>query len=140
MYLLPAIARRQKRKTLFAVRPVRSFEQWCQEFYPANGFDKELSRKVPEALGKELGIQPTRVYPTDRFDKELKLRWLGRPIWYLERLELLIQDLFNENHIKLPEDVPFVNSVGEVIAQLQSHFKQVREEKECIVNPDELIS
>ncbi|MHC4394789.1 MAG: hypothetical protein ACYS1A_03970 [Planctomycetota bacterium] len=130
LYVLPTIAKRRKRKRVFAARPVRSFGDWYQQFYPAQGPGKELSGKVLDAIGKELKIEPTRIYPTDRFSRELKLPWWGMPIDYLDLDTLLFADLFGRNYEEILKDFQFADLVGEFIAQLELFLNKVRQEQQ----------
>jgi len=130
LYVLPAIANQRKRKILFDARPAWSFDQWYQEFYGDEGPDRELARRLIEVIGKELKIEPTRVYPTDRFDKELKLPWWGTPADYFEDLDFLLSDFEEEKGEKIPAVIEFGETVGEVIEQLTSIFDMEHKQSE----------
>jgi len=130
VYVLPTIAKRQKRKKVFATRPIRSFDDWYQQFYPAKGPGKELSAKVLDAIGKELKIEPTRIYPTDRFSRELKLPWWGTPTGYLDWDILLFADLFGENYEEILKDFQVIDSIGELIAQLELFLNKIQKEQQ----------
>jgi len=69
--VLPHLSWRRRRSRL-AARPRRSFDGWYAEFYREEHPDKELTRDLHGVIGGEVGVDATQIYPSDRFDVELR--------------------------------------------------------------------
>lgn len=117
--VLPYIAK-QRRKKCLSSRPINSVEKWHEEFFAGQGLDQELVRRVCEALGKEIGVDATQIYPSDRFDRELACpEWWGDRGHELEDFEAWVVEFLCAHNRKLPKKYCWkAATVGEFIKEL----------------------
>jgi hypothetical protein len=74
--IIDDIRGRRKRRKCFEIRPIRLFDVWYAEFFGNQGPDKDLAATICNALGKEIGVQATQIYPTDSFEYDFKCEGL----------------------------------------------------------------
>ena len=66
------------RKLKFRDRPIMTIDNWYSKFYGNSGLSIDLTRQACEALAKDIGVNTTQIYPTDRFDQDLTFtEWWG---------------------------------------------------------------
>ena len=101
-------------------RAKRSFDDCYAEFYREEHSDKQLITEIHEVIGNEVGIDPTQIYPSDRFDMELKCpEWWGLRGYELEGLEEWITYLLQKNDKSPPPEFPTARTVGELVKELE---------------------
>ena len=74
----------KRRRLRFARRPLRPFVEWYEEFYGGRNLSREIVKEVHEWIAASIGVDISQIYPTDRFDRELKC-----PEWWVPRGEEL---------------------------------------------------
>lgn len=119
VFILPSISR-YRRKKRFSQRPPMPLDKWYKKFYD-NYTNKELVTRVHQALGKEIGVDATQVYPGDRFDRELRCtEWWGSRGHELEGFELWLESFIGEKRKEIPKGFPASTTIGELISELES--------------------
>lgn len=118
---IPARISWMRRRNRLRTRAKRSFDDWYVEFYREEHPDKQLITEIHEVIGNEVGIDPTQIYPTDRFDVELRCpEWWGLRGYELEGLEEWITYLLYKNDKSPPAGFPTARTVGELVRELES--------------------
>ena len=119
VYVLPNISWRRRRRR-FRARPMRSFDQWYAEFYKDKQCDKEMIRGLYEAIGKDVGADATQIYPSDRFEAELRCpEWWGLHGHELECAGFWIEE-FLKPYRSVPESFPGVPTVEGLVNELEA--------------------
>jgi hypothetical protein len=105
IFVLPAITYCRRRRRFYS-RPLRPFNEWYDVLYGNNGPNKELTRFIHQIFAKEIGIDESVIYPTDRFDKELACpEWWGLKGHELEGAGLELEEYIQNNvKTKIPRD------------------------------------
>jgi hypothetical protein len=69
------ISAEKRRRRVFRQRPIISLGEWFELYSPdAKGRKKEIISVILASLSANIGVYPTQLWPTDRFDKEFALR------------------------------------------------------------------
>jgi len=81
------VTRRRKR---FSSRPSLTEAEWFAAFYPASQAEREGVREILQAFADDIGVEWTRLRPTDTFEKVLRVDKRYSPYDDLEEAELRI--------------------------------------------------
>ena len=79
-----------RRRRRFRSRPSLTEEEWFAAFYPASKAEREGVREILQAFADDIGIEWTRLRPTDTFEKVLRVDKRYSPYDDLEEAELRI--------------------------------------------------
>lgn len=94
----------RKRKKYFASRPIVSVEEWYK-MYGDKNIRQDIAVAVCEALAKDIGVNLTQIYPTDRLDKDVVFKeWWGWGKWSDELInfDYCIEKFLKDRNIKMP--------------------------------------
>ena len=118
--VLPYISWRLRRGR-FRARPGRSFDNWFGEFYQDKQCDKEMIRGLYGAIGKDIGVDATQIYPSDRFEVELRCpEWWGPRGSELEGTEVWMEEFLKPYRESIPGGASTSKTVGQLVSELEA--------------------
>ncbi len=117
----------RRRRARFASRPNLSFDEWYAAFYGKAGPSRALARRICEEIAREVGVEPTQIFPTDRFDDGFIYKeWWAYQGNEVEAIYSRIARFLERQRAVVPQDFA-PGTVEEMIAQAETILIKVKE-------------